>query len=201
MVIDPCLKWNYHIDYLSTILSRNIGLINRAKFFLDKHSLILLYHSLVLPYINYCCLIWGFTFPTHLHKIEVLQKRAVRLIDNQSRLAHTDPIFRQLGLLKVNDIAKQQLIILMHNKIKSSIPSQVASLFIQSNPTSIRTRNNHHFFEPFTGKLYSTRVASWIGPRIWNRIISSQLSFNEVIELSKLQIKQLTKKYFLQNIQ
>ena len=197
MVIDPGLKWNFHIDNLAIIISRNIGLISRARFFLDKHSLTLLYNSLVLPYINYCCLVWGFTFPTYLHKIEVLQKRAVRIIDNQSRLAHTDPIFQHLKLLKVKDIAKQQLLILMHRKIVSQIPSQLDSIFVPIGSISIITRNKQHFLEPFTEKLYRTRVASWIGPRLWNVVISSQLTLVEVRALSKAEIKRISKEYFI----
>ena len=116
VMIDPCLNWKYHIDGITAIISRNIGVINRAKFYLDKHCLTLLYNSLVLPYINYCCLIWGFTFPSYLLKIELLQKRAIRILDNQHRIAHTAPIFRELKILKVGDIPKQQLMVLMHRK-------------------------------------------------------------------------------------
>ena len=200
MIIDTSLKWNYHIDHLTLVISRNIGIMNRSKLFLDKQSLLLLYNSLVLPYINYCCLVWGFTFPTYLHKIELLQKRAVRIIDNQHRLAHTDPIFLHLKLLKVNDIAKQQLIILMHRKLVSFIPPQLDYMFALIDPTNIITRNRQHFLEPFTEKLYRTRVATWIGPRIWNTVISSLFVLNDVYDLSKSRLKKITKEYFLQNI-
>ena len=101
--IDANLNWLPHIHHLSIILSKNIGIINRSKYFLNKHSLLLLYNALVLPHISYCCLIWGFTYPSYLKKIETLQKRVVRTIDYQDRLAHSDPIFNNLNILKVKD--------------------------------------------------------------------------------------------------
>ena len=200
MIIDPHLKWDYHIDHLAVTISRNIGIMNRAKFFLNENHLTLLYNALILPYINYCCLIWGFTFPTYLHKLELLQKRAVRIIVKQHRLAHTDPIFQHLKILKVKDIAKQQLIILLHRKINNRVPPQLDSMFIAFNHTDTRTRSRQHFSEPFTAKLYRTRVATWIGPRIWNSIVSPMLSFTDASHISKAHIKKMSKEYLLQNL-
>ena len=198
VMIDSSLKWNYHIDHLTTIISRNIGVINRAKIFLDTHLLCLLYNSLVLPYINYCCLVWGFTFPTYLHKIELLQKRAVRIIANQHRLAHTEQIFKNLHLLKVHDIAKQQVLLLMHRKVTSILPPQLDRLFDYSDQNYARTRRRQHFIEPFTNKLYCTQTATWIGPRLWNKILASQFNIQSIITMSKSELKRLTKTHFLQ---
>ena len=201
VMIDPCLNWKYHIDGITAIISRNIGVINRAKFYLDKHCLTLLYNSLVLPYINYCCLIWGFTFPSYLLKIELLQKRAIRILDNQHRIAHTAPIFRELKILKVGEIAKQQLLVLMHRKLTSSTPILLEPLFTVIDPENLRTRNRKHFVEPFTAKVYRTRVATWEGPRLWNRHIAPYFSWECVCRKSKQQLKNYTKEYFLQNLQ
>jgi len=200
MIIDRNLKWNYHIDHLTAIISRNIGIINRSKFFLDKQSLTLLYNTLILPYINYCCLVWGFTYPTYLYRIELLQKRAVRIIDNQHRLAHADPIFQKLKLLKIQDIAKQQLMILMHKKLTFNIPMHIDYLFITVDPSVIRTRRRQHFIEPFTEKLYRTRVSTWVGPRLWNTFISPKYSLDDVCALSKYNLKKVTKNLFLQYV-
>ena len=201
VIIDQNLKWNFHIDHITAIISRNIGIMNRSKFFLDKHSLTLLYNTLILPYINYCCIVWGFTFPTYLQKLELLQKRAVRIIDNQHRLAHADPIFHKLKLLKVQDIAKQQLIILMHRSLIQNMPAEIDSLFVKVDPNILRTRRMQHFLEPFTAKLYRTRVSSWIGPRLWNSIISPEYSLDDARMLTKYYLKKITKSIFLQQFQ
>ena len=182
--IDSGLKWSAHIDHLTFIISRNIGVINRVKYFLNKQSLILLYNSLVLPYINYCCLVWGFTFQTYIRKIEILQKRIIRIIDDKHRLAHADPIFRSLNMLKVIDIAKQQLISVMHRKIIGTLPSELNNLFSLSNIPSI-TRHKSHFNETFSRKLYRTRVASWTGPRLWNSCIAPHFSIADLKITSK----------------
>ena len=199
MYIDPNLKWASHIENLSITLSRNIGIINRSKYFLNKQSLLMLYNALILPYISYCCLIWGFTYPTYISKIEILQKRAVRIIDNQHRLAHSDPIFKANNILKVNDIAKHQLITVMHKKFTEELPIDIGALFTLSNPPSITTRSRRHFVETFTEKLYCTKIASWIGPRLWNSIIAPHISLIDLRASSKNCIKTYTKKCLIES--
>ena len=51
-------------------------------------------------YVNYGLLLWG----VEVKKLEIIQKRAIRLITGSNYIAHTEPLFRQLGLLKVQDI-------------------------------------------------------------------------------------------------
>ena len=196
--VDSNLKWSSHINYLSLTLSRNIGVISRVKHFIDKQSLLLLYNALVLPYINYCCLVWGFTFPTYINKIEILQKRAMRIIDSQHRLAHADPIFQSLGVLKVKDIAKQQIISLMLRKLNGTLPTELDNLFtlLECSP-NIVTRSRRHFKETFSGKLYRTRVASWVGPRIWNSTIAAHFTLEDLESISKEHIKKHTKQQYL----
>ena len=49
---------------------------------------------------NYGLLVWGI----ECHRFEKVQKKALRLITNSKYIAHTNPLFRQLNLLKINDI-------------------------------------------------------------------------------------------------
>ena len=58
----------------------------------------------MLPYINYGLLLWGI----EVKNLEVTQKRAIRLITGSNYIAHTEPLFIQLGLLKVQDIFKDK---------------------------------------------------------------------------------------------
>ena len=196
--IDKSLKWSHHIEHLSIIVSRNIGVINRSKYLLNTKSLLLLYNALVLPYINYCCLVWGFTYPSYLRKLEILQKRVVRIIDNQHRFAHSDPIFQKLKLLKVQDIARQQLIIVMFRRFNKTLPAELCDLFTLADTPHIPLRNRRDFVEIFTEKLYRTRTPSWIGPRIWNSIITPQFDVERKTAMTKGQIKAICKNHFLQ---
>ena len=69
VVIDKSLKFTKHIANISNVISRNIGIIARVRYFLDKRTAHILYNSLILPYLNYCCLtrapLWYFYNAPH----------------------------------------------------------------------------------------------------------------------------------------
>ena len=73
VIIDENLTWKIHIDGITKTISRNIGMINKLKFFVPERILRTLYCTLVLPYINYGILIWGQACKTYLEKIYKLQ--------------------------------------------------------------------------------------------------------------------------------
>ena len=62
-------------------------------------ALLTIYNSLITPYLNYGLLAWG----SQIDKLFKLQKKAVRIITNASFNSHTDPLFKQLNLLKVGE--------------------------------------------------------------------------------------------------
>ena len=194
--IDEDIKWKTHIAKLQTVLSRNVGIISRVKYFLDTKHLLLLYNSLVLSHVNYCCFLYSNTYSTNLNELEKLQKRAVRIVDRQPRLAHTAPIFKKLKLLRLKDIGNQQMILLLHRKLKANLPNLIDQLFETSLP-SRSTRSIKHFEELFTYKVYRTHTVSWAGPRLWNSVIGPMFPMVQTVPFSKCIIKRMSKSYFL----
>jgi len=100
LTIDQHLTWNAHIQKISNKISRSIGIMNRLKRFLPQSILRTLYNSLILPHIQYSLLAWG----NKSKRVFKLQKRAVRLITCSKYNAHTEPLFKSLNLLKLDDI-------------------------------------------------------------------------------------------------
>ena len=59
----------------------------------------MLYNAILLPHINYCLVNWGY----QCKRINILQKRAVRLITLSKYNSHTAPLFKKLTLLTIKD--------------------------------------------------------------------------------------------------
>ena len=89
-----------HTDRIANKISRRLGVINKLNHFLPTYTLRTMYNSLILPHLNFSILSWGL----HSGRLPKLQKRAVRIITLNKYNAHTEPILKSLGLLKVNDI-------------------------------------------------------------------------------------------------
>jgi hypothetical protein len=88
------------ISYVARKISKSVGIIYKASFFLFKSTLRKLYFSLVYPYLQYCKTVWDSTYPTNLNRIILLQKHIIRILDKQPFDAHTDPLFIKLKILK-----------------------------------------------------------------------------------------------------
>ena len=90
VTVDNRLSWKPHISNICKTISRNIGVIYRLKFHIPSSSLITLYSSLILPYLNYGILAWGNTHRNLLDRLLLLQKKSLRIICNTAGRSHTN---------------------------------------------------------------------------------------------------------------
>ena len=80
VVIDCHLNWKDHVSYISKKIIRSIGAISKVRHFVELDILKSLYYALVYPYLTYCLVVWGNTYPSSLNPLFMLQKKIVRLI-------------------------------------------------------------------------------------------------------------------------
>ena len=78
--IDNHLTFSQHIDHLCTSLSKSIFAINRVKYLLPYAALRSLYFCLIHSRLQYAIEAWGNS--NSLHKLQRVQKRAIRVINN-----------------------------------------------------------------------------------------------------------------------
>ena len=81
-----------------------VDLFYSIKHLFPQEVLHKLYYSLVYPHLNYCVLAWGSAKQSHINPLIVLQKRICRIITESNYYAHSGPLFKQLEMLKVNDL-------------------------------------------------------------------------------------------------
>ena len=72
----------------------------------------------MLPHLNYCILSWVF----QCQEIYLLQKRAIRNIEKASNRAHTEPTFKSLNLIKVQDIYYLAILKFYSKLINNNLP-------------------------------------------------------------------------------
>ena len=174
ITIDKHLSWGQHINNVSSSIARGIGILYKLKHFLPEHSLLMIYNALILPYINYCNIIWGNCSMTKLDHIFLLQKKAVRICTKSSYLSHTDPLFNRLRMFKVYDINTLQIAIFMFKYHYEMLPPVFTNFFSYNNnlhsyPT--RTCNNIHLNNPKI--LLAHKALRHHGPDIWNTLPNS----------------------------
>ena len=98
--LDSNLNWKKHTEEISNKCAKIIGILNRLKYILPL-EIFILYNSLILSHINYCILAWGYKG----NRLIKILKKAVR-ITLSGYNSHTEPLFKQLNLLKIEDQLK-----------------------------------------------------------------------------------------------
>ncbi len=148
ITLDDQLRWNKHIDKISNKMSRNIGILNSLKHFLPLSTKTLIYNSLISSHINYGLLLWGYS----CKRVELLQKKAVRIVCLSKYNAHTEPLLKYLKLLKVSDILNLQTLKLYYQYKHKQLPIYLLNMPFQPNLTihsyNTRNRNQVHLGRP-----------------------------------------------------
>ena len=163
VLIDQNLKFMEHINYILEKLSRNTGILYSIRHFLPKSAKLNFYYALFYPHLNYNIVIWGGTSNQLMKKLSVQQKRIVRIICDAHYRAHTNSLFYDLGILKVFDVYRLQILIRMYKS---------KSLNLFSCRHNVNTRQRNLAVPTFQRLTSSQKSFSYIGPTMWNEIPS-----------------------------
>ena len=90
---DDELSWKYHIDQVTTKISKMTGIMAKARHYLSIETLKTIYNTMVYPYLTYCSIIWTSTYPTRLTSIFTMQKKIVRLMTFAKYQDESRPLF------------------------------------------------------------------------------------------------------------
>jgi len=100
--IEDHLTWKYYIVHVNTKVLRSLFSIKQVENFLPRDSMRTLYFASVHFHYIYGIVTWGNASKAALHHPIVLQKRALRIINNINYNGHTDPLFKASRLVKID---------------------------------------------------------------------------------------------------
>ena len=174
--IDAHLSWTEQIDQVCSKISSRIYLLSKIKKFLNMESRKLFYSGYILPLIDYCCVIWGNCSNEGLNRILKLQKRAARLILDMDPLSPSEPLFKQLGWMRVDDRIKYHKYLLVYKSLRKEAPSYLTDKFnyiSQDNPYSLRNVVNGNLQTPKPKTELFKKSFAYSGSVLWNNLPTS----------------------------
>ena len=113
-------KWHQLIFIYNNLVLRH---------FVPRHVLLTLYRSLILPYISYGICVRGHAAETHLHKLLVLQKRALRPMFFTDPRTHAVPLFLETKQLPISFLMFEQMSLLMYDVHNNLAPDNIKNMF------------------------------------------------------------------------
>ena len=188
------VTWKKHISEIENKVSKSLGIIFRLSSFVPPNVLRILYCSLILPYLSYCNIVWGNTYPSKLNKLQIFKKKAIRIISGAPPRSHSSGLFSSLNLLKLSDINSLQQYLFMYDSSNSILPIQFCNIF-KSNYYfhNYSTRNSSDIHIPTHKTNYFQHNVRFTGPKLWN---SLPPHIDNLVSKRKFS-KQLKKHFFI----
>ena len=102
VILDNQLSWDSHIAKVKTKIAKTSWALTKVAKYVDIETMKKIYFGLVYPHLHYSVACWGGS--AKVKPVFILQKRAIRAIGKASWRASSSPLFKELNILKFDDI-------------------------------------------------------------------------------------------------
>lgn len=167
---DNFMQFETHILHISKKCLGTLMFINRLKENFDKNTLKLLIQSLVLSKMNYGLTIWGNTTTTCIQQAQKVQNFAAKVVLGGKKFDHATPYLKELKWLKMVDMHKYELGVMVYNILNNRLPSWLYSLPKVRDTHTLNTRHQQLLHVPKTSTCMGDRSLLVSAPKLWNSL-------------------------------
>ena len=163
--LDQHLTWGKQVDSVVSVCNGTLGILRRAAKLLPVALLRMMYIALVRSHLEYCSALYAGTAKTHLEKLDVIQRKAARIILGAPHDAHSEPLLNTLRLQSLQSRREAHIIKLVTAIVSDQCHPGLNSLFsinlegTVSVPTS-RTAMGRRRFNVIGAALYNNQDSS-----------------------------------------
>ena len=196
VIMDDSLTLTSHVS--STVKSasfqiRNLGQIRK---FLTPQATEQLVHAFITSRLDMGNSLL-FNLPKEqIHRLQLKQNMAARLITRTKPSAHITPILSDLHWVPVHLRIEFKILLLTYRAINGQAPTYITELVVPytSSRSGLRSADKHLLTEPKTSRSWGDRAFSVSAPRLWNslpiqiRSCSSLASFKSMLKTHLMSI-------------
>ena len=189
--LDEHLNWKTHIAHVQGKLTKNLGILNQLRNYLNLKMLRQLYYTLIYPYLNYGAMCWGNNYQTNLNKICTKQNKCIRSIFFAKKEEPSLPYYQILEILKLENIVKFKICSLAFKLYNN--PSTVPAIFRNfltptSTVHSYNTRNSAklNFYRPQVRTNIGKFTFKYSATVMWETVPLAIKKANTLKEFKKL---------------
>ena len=161
------LRFDDHVSEICKKASKQLAVLKRLGRFLTKQGKMTIYNSFIVSNFNYCPLAWHFCSASSTNKIEKIQERALRFINNdftsslQDLLASTNTA--PLHVRRMKQMASE-----VYKIVHDIAPDYVKDLInIKTSHYNFRNENQARL-PPVKSTRYGLRSFRYEAARFWN---------------------------------
>ena len=169
--INQHLNWKTHITDILSKIQRNLCVVRKIARFLNRNTLLQLYHSLVMSHIRYGIVVWHHSHIAIRKKIQACANKFLRVIFFLKPRESVRPIMKEHNILSVNQIFHLEVSKIMQKHSLKSIPAPFLKIFqARTRTSSTSTRSGTSVIPAPSSTLKCAQSIRCIGPKIWNNV-------------------------------
>ncbi len=160
-----------HINNVTRTSYFHLQTLSRIRRHVDKDTCAAAARALILSRLDYANSLLAGVPDNAMHKLQVVQNNAARLVTRTSRRAHITPVLRDLHWLPVRQRVRHKMMCLTFSALHSSTaPVYLADLLQRQQHTRALRSNGctSNLVVPRTVKAVGDRAFSVFAPREWN---------------------------------
>ena len=156
----------------------------RVKPYLNKESLLTLFHSLILSHIRYCITTWCFGHNVLLNKLQKICNKFMKMIFISKSIPNSKKTKITNIMYNIQQLYKLNLAIFMYNFFNKQLPTAFNNVF-QTKTSIVITRSNSQIISISCKNTVSKQSIRYIGPKIWNQLPASIKKSNSLNAFNK----------------
>ena len=127
----------------------------------------------MFPHLFYGVEIYGNTFYSYLNKLEILNNKILRILQNKPRKTHVIELYKEYETLPLSLLHNYQILLFVHKFThhRHKLPVVFTAYFTQN--SSIHhydTRIKSNFFVTSIHTTFGKRALTYKGPALWNNL-------------------------------
>ena len=169
------LKWDAQIQHVNNRIAKNLGILNKLRYYVSVSSLRQLYYNLIYPYISYGLASWGAACQTRLQTVRTKQNKCIRSIFFASQRENASIYYKLLELHNLDNIFNIKIASLVY-KLKylpSNTPAALHKLITPSSGVhnyNTRYASKENLYRPVSRTNYGLSRFSSMASRVWEKV-------------------------------
>jgi hypothetical protein len=186
VIIDNSLKFDIHVDNICKKLSKLQFLFFKIKPYLTYEAKQTFYNSYILPCLDYCITVWGFSRKGNLDKLYRYQKRMGRAILNDY-VCSCNTVFDRLGWLTIYERVHFVTLKLVYKCLYDDTPAALKSLFsFRQNNRELPLRNTGVDLNiPIVKSEFRKHCFDFNGISLWNALSIDTRNIRDIVMFKK----------------
>ena len=169
---DSHMNLEFHVNKVTQSCFYHLRNIKKIKPILTTQDLEKIIHAFVSSRLDYCNGLYSTLSSSSIHRLQLIQNTAARILTNTNRRAHITPVLAALHWLPIKSRIDFKILLITYKALHDLAPPYISELLhAKPNVRALRSSNKGLLdIPPSNLKTKGDRAFAVIAPTLWNTL-------------------------------